>query len=198
MRFCKPQLTPAPGPCDLGSSSAAVNHLFWFLPTRRLAAAPGAEAVGVGEMQGSWAGATPMAVRTRVPMVPSPAGAAPPVRRQRGFRLGQTSCVLTIRGCSSGIHGLAEERLPGMKAQEGAQLGLLLECTVQGCPSGYFILWLILITSPSLACCKLDILLASASYSPPCAMPLDRQGTIVPTTHLGCSSVMHQVQYWKR
>lgn len=50
-RFCKPQLMPAPGPCDPGSSLAAVNHLFWFLPTRRLAAAPLAEAVGVGEMQ---------------------------------------------------------------------------------------------------------------------------------------------------
>lgn len=165
MRFCKSQSTPAPGPCDPRSSLAAVNHLFWFLPTRRLAAAPRAGAVGVGEMQGSWAGASPMALRIRVPPGPSPAGAAPPVRCQWGFCVGQISRVLITQGCSRGIHGLAQERLPGMKAQEGAQLGRLLECTVQGCPSRHSILCLILITSPSLACCKLDILLTSASHS---------------------------------
>lgn len=104
-----------------------MNHLFWFLPTRRLAAAPRTEAVGVGEMQGSWAAASPVAVRTPVPVVPSPAGAAPPVRCQWGFCVGQISYVLIIQGCSRGIHGLAAERLPGMKAQEGVQLGLLLE-----------------------------------------------------------------------
>lgn len=114
-------------PCDSGSSLAAVNHLFWFLPTRHLAAAPCTEAVGVGEMQGSWAGASPVAVRTRVPLVPSPAGAAPPVGCQWGFCVGQASCVLFLQECSRVLHGLAEERLPGMKAQEGAHLGLLLE-----------------------------------------------------------------------
>lgn len=53
-----------------------------------------------------------------------------------------------------------------MMAQEGAQLRPLLECTVQGCPSGHSILCLTLITSPSLACCKLDIFLTLASHSP--------------------------------
>lgn len=72
MRFCKPPLPPAPGPCDPGSSLAAVNHLFWFLPTRRLAAVPRAEAVGVGEMHSSWAGAYPAGHENWRPTGPQP------------------------------------------------------------------------------------------------------------------------------
>lgn len=162
-----------------------MNHLFWFLPTRRSTAAPRTEAVGVGEMQVPWAGASPMAVRTHVPLVPSPAGAAPPVCCQWGCCVGQISCVLISQGCSRGIHGLAEERLPGMKAQEGAQLGLLLECTVQRCPSGHSILCLILITSPSLACSKLNILLTSASHSPPLCHATGQTGNNLPDSSSG-------------
>lgn len=72
MRFCKPPLPPAPGPCDPGSSLAAVNHLFWFLPTRRLAAVPRAEAVGVGEMHSSRAGAYPAGRENWHPTGPQP------------------------------------------------------------------------------------------------------------------------------
>ena len=120
------------GPCDPGSSLTAVNHLFWFLPTRRLAAAPCAGAVGVGEMHGSWAGASPAGRENQRPTGPWPCQSTSSRLLLLGVLYGSNLPRPHHPAMHQEVRGVAEERLPEMKAQEGDQLGLLLEGTVQG------------------------------------------------------------------
>lgn len=67
-------------------------------------------------------------MRTGVPLVPSPTGASPTACCIRDFVWVKSPMSPSPRVAP----GMAEERLQEMKAQEGAQLGLLLEPTVQG------------------------------------------------------------------
>lgn len=104
-----------------------MNHLFWFLPTRRLAAAPCAEAVGVGEVHGLWAGASPTSHENQHPTGPRPCRSISSCLLPLGILYRSKLLCPHHPGMHQGVHGVAEERLPEMKVQEGAQLGLLLE-----------------------------------------------------------------------
>lgn len=189
VRFCKPPSPPAPGPCDPRSSLTAVNHLFWFLPTRRLAAA---EAVGVGEMHASWAGASPAGCENRCPTGPWPCRSISscllPLRILYGSNL---LCPIT-QGCTRGsVAWLRRRRQRWRLKRELRSASCWNELPKAG-------VWQSFGTPhPLLLPHHLPIpcLLPAQHPSPisflaifPCAVPPSGQGAIFPTANLGCSS----------
>ena len=78
-------------------------------------------------MHGSWAGASPAGRENRHPTGPRPHRSISSCLLPLGILYGSNLLCPHHPGMHEGIRGVAEERLLEMKAQEGAQLSLLLE-----------------------------------------------------------------------